>query len=303
MASILLQAGHSAHYSPFIPNGGGAPGEADWTGRFCNELERRLANRGIVTAVVGSWLSGSVTYSPPFQAKVRYDLAIMCHYDADIYHVGGGFIDRYRPEEYNRAPTGQLPIEEDFMALFDAIYFPALGILNMPNRRNANTEDYYAYRAMNKNTPRVLIEFGIGAPGAPDSYTLWHDMSLVVDTLFSVIEENLIQRGLLSPDAPEPEEPLVSEFAEPLSREVAISRLQQLGYLLPEGFAITERAISSTRVNGGAEWRGPAMSDEYPFTHPDGTVTTRRDFTGGSVDYDSHTQTANWAEVVKESRQ
>ena len=242
-----------------------------------------------------------ITQQAPAAATRPYNLAIFCHYDADIYGVGGGFIDRYRPENWGRPPTGQLPTEEAFMTLFDEVYFPSTGILNKPNRRNPNTSDYYAYRSMHKNTPRVLIEFGVGAPGAPDSYTLWQDMPVVAETLYQIIEQHFVDRGLIEPDPEEPDVP--NEFAPPISREEALQRLQQLGFNLPDGFAITERAIASTRVNGGAEWRGPAMSDEYPYTHSNGRVTTRRDFTAGSIDYDASTGEASWAEVVKEARE
>lgn len=301
MASILLQAGHSADYVPYLPGGGGAPGEANWTSRFVEQVERLLAKRGISVVVLGGWLSNGITQQAPAAATRPYNLAIFCHYDADIYGVGGGFIDRYRPENWGRPPTGQLPTEEAFMTLFDEVYFPSTGILNKPNRRNPNTSDYYAYRSMHKNTPRVLIEFGVGAPGAPDSYTLWQDMPVVAETLYQIIEQHFVDRGLIEPDPEEPDVP--NEFAPPISREEALQRLQQLGFNLPDGFAITERAIASTRVNGGAEWRGPAMSDEYPYTHSNGRVTTRRDFTAGSIDYDASTGEASWAEVVKEARE
>lgn len=310
MASILLQAGHSAEYNPFLAGGGGAPAEADWTARFTRELGRLLTERGIKTTTLGSWMVGGAVTTPPATATIPYDLAIFCHYDANIYGIGGGFIDRYRPENYKgRPPTGQRDTEEHFMALFDAVYFPATHILNKPARRNANTWDYYAHRAMNTLTPRVIIEFGVGAPGAPDYDVLWGDLNNVALTLFGIIEENFIERELLplsDPDLPpvnEDEDSMYSHLSPPLSRQQALDRLQQFGYVLPEGFAITERAIFSTVLNGGSEWRGPAISDEYPFEHADGHVTTRRDFTAGSIDYDAATGVANWAEVVKESRE
>lgn len=302
MASVLLQAGHSAQFAPYLPGGGGAPGEADWTSRFVEIVERLLANRNINVVVLGSWMSNGIVQQPPAAASKPYDLAVFCHYDADIYGIGGGFIDRYRPENWGRPATGQRDIEESFMYIFDAIYFPVTGILNKPNRRNANTADYYGYRAMSTHTPRVLIEFGVGAPGAPDSDILWNEMLLVADTLYQIVEQHFVDRGLIEPDAGEPDVP-DNEFAPPITREDALQRLQQLGYNLPDGFSITERAVASTRVNGGAEWRGPAMSDEYPYQHPDGRITTRRDFTGGSIDYDPNTGEASWAEVVKEARE
>lgn len=45
------------------------------------------------------------------------------------------------------------------------------------------------------------------------------------------------------------------------------------------------------------ETRGPAISDEYDFTAPDGTVHQRQDFEAGTLDYDPNTTECNWVQI------
>ena len=187
------------------------------------------------------------------------------------------------------------------MALFEEIYFPGIGILNKPQRRNANTNDYYAYRYLHNHTPRVLIEFGVGAPGVgQDSAVMWGDLPLVARLTAQAIVQSLVERSLL--DSIAIVTPESQMFDPPLSRQQALANLQQFGYELPEGFGISERIIESAMVNGGKEWRGPVISEEYPYTHPDGKETTRRDCTGGTCEYDPTTGNVGWAEIVSEAR-
>lgn len=299
MVSVLLQAGHSAEFPPNRTGGGGAPGEADWTARCARRLAAELAVYGIDVTIVGSWMSNGVVVTPPASVLRRYDLFIALHYDANIYGVGGGFIDRYRPENYGRPATGGRAVEERFMATFEANYFEETGIANKPNRRNPNTNDYYGYRSLINPTPRVLIEFGVGAPGAPDYDVLWNGLAEVTESTAACVAELF---GIAPPPTPEPdpEDDMALLPKPPITREQAIADLQQAGFIVHEGFAIDERAILSGQRG---EWRGPFIGDEYPYTHPDGRTTTRRDCTAGILDYDPSTNQANWAEVVKEARQ
>lgn len=304
MPKVLLQAGHSATFPPQQGAGGGAPAEAEWTALAVVAIETELVKYGIHVQLLGSWMSNGVASAPPAAAGQTYDLAVFCHYDAAIYSgVGGGFIDRYRPEKYDRPATGQAPVEEAFMAMFENLYFPNIGIPNKSNRRNANTWDYYAYRNMAAKTPRVLIEFGVGAPGAgPDAGILWNRLAEVASLTASAVVESFILRGLLSPavepiPVPSQEDDLLPDPVP--TREEALKQLQQFGYTLPEGFGISERAILAYRRG---EWRGPAISDEYPFEQITGQHTTRRDFTAGVLEYNPASGIVSWVEVVKESR-
>ena len=302
-ARVLLQAGHSAEFTPFHAGGGGAPGEADWNSRLVRALAAELRTYdGVSVEIVGSFMSNGFTINPPGAISQPHDLFLSSHYDAAIYGVGGGFVDRYRPENYGRKPTGQANAEENFMGLFEQTFFPSLGILHKPQRRNPNTNDYYAFRYLHHKTPRVLIEFGVGAPGVgQDSKVLWGELGRVAAVTARIVVESLVQRGVL--DRAEPVEPEVPDmFEQPLTRAQAVANVQQFGFELPEGFAISERIIESAMVNGGKEWRGPVISEEYPYTHPDGKETTRRDCTAGTAEYDPGTGTVGWVEVVSEAR-
>lgn len=93
--TVLLQAGHASTLSPFHPNGGGAPGEAEWTPVFVEALADRLRTAFVEPVPVGHWFG----FTPPSEATGRdYHGAFFFHYDADIYAVrSGAFCDRYRP--------------------------------------------------------------------------------------------------------------------------------------------------------------------------------------------------------------
>lgn len=310
---VLLQAGHSALYAPYATGGGGAPAEAEWTARLVGALSTDLRARGIDTVCLGSWMSYGVAGIPPTVAHEPYDLFIAAHYDAAIYGGGyntGGFADRYRPENYGRTiiPARHLAsVQADaFIAEWEGWYFPSTGIPNATQRRNANTNDYYAFRGLAESTPAVLIEFGIGAPGVGlNADLLWNRLDVVVGATANAVARNLADRGLYAiPPVPEPDD-MEAELRAllpdpPITRAQALRDLQQLGFGLPEGFRISELMIKDAMLGC---WRGPVISDEYPFTMRDGRQVVRRDCTGGSAEYDPSTSTASWVEVIKEQRQ
>ena len=305
MAHVLLQAGHSSAFPPMAGYGGGAPGEADWTGRFCTTLQVHLAPY-VDSTILGSWLSNGVLATPPSEAGLKYDLAIFCHYDANIYGMGGGFADRYRPEKWGKVTSQQTinaEICNQFIREWESTYPRDTGIPNVPSRRNANTWNYYAYRAMHRETPAVIIEFGVGAPGAPDWDTLWNKMPDVAFVMSTLIRSHLAGRNLLDTQDVRPS-PIYFEqdlFPTPIpTEEEALVALGSFGFTLPHGFGITNLAVRAYRRG---EWRGPAISDEYLHTMPDGREVVRRDFTAGTAEYDPASGTTTWAEVIKEARE
>lgn len=71
--------------------------------------------------------------------------------------------------------------------------------------------------------------------------------------------------------------------------------LEQLGQGVNMESAIIKRACLAYRRG---ETRGPAVSDEYDATAPDGRAVVRQKFSAGIGEYDPTTGEVNWVEVV-----
>lgn len=147
---------HDSH----TPNGGGAPGEAEYIFALNDEIERRATAAGIVVTRV----PGNQRAYPEFRRD--YDAFIALHYDADIYRhngqkVGGWFWDRGK-----RSLTATT---DDVLGhIFERRYSLLPNVPPHISRRNANTWDYYAFRLTSRKTPGIIVELGVGAPAAPD---------------------------------------------------------------------------------------------------------------------------------------
>jgi hypothetical protein len=149
MARVLIQAGHH-------PDGGGAPGEAEWTLDLAQRIARRLTAAGIETAIVGNWFNKT----PPAATRQDWDLFLSLHYDAAVYgqgHNTGCFADRARGDPMGAA-------SDRFIHIWEGIFPVGSGIALSNRRRNENTFHYYGFRATTARTPGALIEHGCGAP-------------------------------------------------------------------------------------------------------------------------------------------
>lgn len=147
---VLLQDSHN-------PNGGGAPGEAAWVMQLNDEIEVRARQIGISVTRV----PGNLKDYPSFHAD--YNAFLAPHYDANIYGEGGWFWDRAKA-----STTADL--DDKLGAIFARRYTALVGdaIPFRPNRRNANTWDYYGFRLTSAKTPGIIVEHGVGALNAPD---------------------------------------------------------------------------------------------------------------------------------------
>lgn len=181
---VLLQAGH-------YPSGGGAPGEAAWAFDLAHRIASRLEAQGVEVAVIGDFLNQP---APP-QCAEDWALFVALHYDADIYpNRTGCFADR--------ALNDPMGAESDrAIAAWEAAYLPATGIPLHNERRNANTNQYYAFRATTANTPGILIEHGVGQ--GLDQTILFDGIDFVADADAAAIFDFL---GVV-PVPPEPEPP------------------------------------------------------------------------------------------------
>lgn len=179
MASVLIQAGHSAQYPPNRAGGGGAPGEADWTTRLAELIALHLEAAGVETVIVGAWLVNGVVGAPPSQVGRDYSLFVSLHYDAAVYGAGrntGAFADRATGD-----PLGALA--DAAIRLWEARWTEETPIPLANARRNPNTSDYHAFRATSARTPGIIIEHGCGAPVPTGGFPPGQDAGYLHDNI------------------------------------------------------------------------------------------------------------------------
>jgi hypothetical protein len=176
---VIVQAGHSALFAPYRPNGGGAPGEAAWTAALAPLIAARLRAHGVTVSIVGSWLSGTTEYPAPPAVKQVADLFVGLHYDAPTKHNGewddsGGFVD-FSPND------PMLTWCERFLRIWNRLYpqRTGIGLDEYRGLNNPNTDRYYVWRSLAAATPAVLIEHGCGSPVPVGEYPAGGDRVLL----------------------------------------------------------------------------------------------------------------------------
>ena len=113
-------------------------------------------------------------------------------------------------------------IEDHFIATWERIWQANIPIPIRNQRRNPNTYSYYGHYATTKRTPRVLIEYGVGAPvptgsypAGDDAWILHNHLDMVAFATIQAVAETLgvpppAPQPVPEPEpAPEPEEPPV----------------------------------------------------------------------------------------------
>lgn len=158
MRLICLQAGHEGVTSRAT----GAPGEQELNVRIRNRLSTILQSKGFQIQLVNA---------NPSDAEINkdFDLFLALHGDANVYGTGGGFVDH--PEPSTDAAT--IESQRIDKAIEDQ-YFANSGIVNHPERSNANTRYYYMWARLSAKTPCVIIEMGV----VQDA----HDKVILADT-------------------------------------------------------------------------------------------------------------------------
>lgn len=151
---ILIHCGHwniKDNCDKRLRPGTGAPGEATFNMNIGIALEKLLQEDGHST-----YLDDANTNCKKQLTKQDWDLALAIHADANIYGTGGGFVDFPEPS------TDEATVESQRIA--GAIierYFPETGIVNRPERSNANTRYYYLWQCLSAKTPCVILECGV----------------------------------------------------------------------------------------------------------------------------------------------
>ena len=185
---VALQAGHQNtknNCNVNLRNSTGAPGEVDFTVRIRDRLGQILIDKGFQVQLVDACFN----CSPENQKDFNLFLAI--HYDANIYGTGGGFVDK--PDPSVDAATAE---SERIRKAIEDEYFKNTGIVNMPQRSNANTKYYYMWAALTAKTPCVIIECGVGQDA--------HDKVILADTdrVCNAIARGICKAFNVSFDAP-----------------------------------------------------------------------------------------------------
>jgi len=158
MKLICLQSGHEG-----VTTGAtGAPGEQELNVRIRNRLSDILIAKGFQVQLVNA---------NPTNAEINkdFDLFLALHGDANIYGTGGGFVDHPEPSTDGATVESQRIDKE-----IEAEYFDHSGIVNHPERSNANTKYYYMWQRLSAKTPCVIMEMGV----VQDA----HDKVILADT-------------------------------------------------------------------------------------------------------------------------
>jgi N-acetylmuramoyl-L-alanine amidase len=157
MKKVMIQAGHGGLTSGAT----GAPGEQALNKRIRDRLTQILISKGFQLFVCDA--------NPPSNQIQDFDLFLALHGDANIYGTGGGFVDFPNPsvDSVNaESKRIKLAIESE--------YFKNSGIVNHPERSNANTKFYYMWSQLTAKTPCVIMEMGV----VQDA----HDKVILADT-------------------------------------------------------------------------------------------------------------------------
>jgi hypothetical protein len=161
---VLIQAGH-------YPAGGGAPGEAQWTWRLAQTLRTRLEAAGLWAWIIGDFYTGPSASQAAILAQ-DYDLFLSLHYDAAIYGQTTG-------NSGCCAARGSYETEwweaDRFLSHWLSSYPAKTGIPLHQERVGPNMTQYYAYRHLSYVTPGIVLEHGVGAPGAGLDAPYLHD--------------------------------------------------------------------------------------------------------------------------------
>lgn len=276
---VALQTGHA-------PDGGGAPGEAEWTPRLASGLKARLEAAGVEAVISPGFYSAAG--SPPAHLGTDFDLYVSLHYDArfpDTYTTGCCIARGIYETEYWEA--------DRFIARWRAVYPEGTGIPLVMSRVNANMTQYYAWRHLTYVTPGVLIEHGVGAPGSGgDAPLLWDRLDRVADLDARALLDYL---GVAAAPVPDPGDEELPMDTTPEERAEYKPYFESLGIPVNMETALMKRAALAKKRQ---EERGPAITGEYHTANREGKVVIRQKFSAGVLDYHEDTGNTYWGEMM-----
>ena len=156
---ICIQAGHVNTTTSAT----GAPNEMSFNLDIANQVSAQLRERGFEVKQTDANAD-----KDPAVTGIDWDLFLAIHYDADIYGTGGYFVDF--PEPSTDFATKE---SQRIQKILSGEYGKVTGIVNHPERSNANTRYYYIWKALSAKTPCNLIECGVGMH-VPDDWQILH---------------------------------------------------------------------------------------------------------------------------------
>lgn len=162
---VLLQEGHVG-----AQPASGAPREAEWTGWIAPMIAAKLRAAGVETAFIGDFYNG------PDAAEAKlleqdWDVMWAIHYDAAVYGATTGNTGCC----IARGTAETEWWEADRLLSHWTGRYPALTKIPLHQERvNRNMSEYYGLRYLSYVTPGIVVEHGVGAPGAGlDAPILW----------------------------------------------------------------------------------------------------------------------------------
>lgn len=162
---------HLSHHATGRNDGwSGAPDEARWVRE---DLTPRVITACRALGIEVVTVDGDLASHPEFLSN--YAAFCAPHYEANVHQEGGSF--------WGRASASVTGAEDDrFGAIFWKRYS---GLVGRPPDRfgwsNVNVTDYYGFRYTTAQTPGILVEHGVGAPGAPDHDWLRANVQAIAD--------------------------------------------------------------------------------------------------------------------------
>jgi N-acetylmuramoyl-L-alanine amidase len=167
---ICIQAGHVNTATSST----GAPNEMAFNLDIANTVSGELRKRGFEVKQTDANADKDKSITTP----INWDLFLAIHYDADIYGTGGYFVDYPEP-----STDGATQESQRIQKVLSDEYGKVTGIINHPERSNANTRYYYMWKSLSPKTPCCLIECGVGMH-VPDDWQILHfDRPRVVEGL------------------------------------------------------------------------------------------------------------------------
>lgn len=168
MKRICIQPGHVNSTTS-----SGAPNELSFNLDIANQVSAELRKRGFDVLQTDANADKN-----PVVTNADWDLFLAIHYDADIYGSGGYFVDFPEPSTDGATKESQRIAKQ-----ISDTYGKITGIVNHPERSNANTRYYYLWKSISAKTPCALIECGVGMH-VPDDWQILHfDRTRVVEAI------------------------------------------------------------------------------------------------------------------------
>lgn len=179
---VLLQL---SHHSAGQPDGwSGAPDEAVWVQSLVALVKPGLEAKGVTVTLVDGDLGSKTNPGATHPAYAQdYDAFIAPHYEANLHGMGGSF--------WGRAAASTTGAQDDRLGAIFWRRYQALPGVPTPHFEwnNPNVTAYYAFNLTSAHTPGILVEHGVGAPGAPDHDWMRTNLKAIAQTWVDAICE------------------------------------------------------------------------------------------------------------------